>query len=163
MSKKKAKARKPDPGSTIPPSAKRRSASTHGQSGRAPKTPKLTSYSTPPPTYEEAEDVNALLNKTPATKRMHPHSGLIEQEDRVYASGMEIQIAAEARGVTRKNIPLDTFRSIYLCDFKNTGARPKLDVKSVKQIGKGNWEETLFGDRLRQVLSDEVCCPGCVS
>ncbi|OCK92716.1 uncharacterized protein K441DRAFT_678858 [Cenococcum geophilum 1.58] len=156
MAKKKAKARKPDPGSTTPPSAKRRGVSTHGQSGRAPKTPKLASYNTPPPSNEGAEDVSALLNKTPATKRMHSHSGMIEREHIIYATDTETQIAAEARGVMRKNIPLNTFRSIYLCDFKNTGARPKLDVKPVKKIGKGNWEETLFGDRLCQVLSDEV-------
>src|SRR6202034_195788 len=34
-----------------------------------------------------------------------------------YAQDMETQIAAEARGVTRKNIPWDTFHSTYLCDF----------------------------------------------
>jgi hypothetical protein len=73
---------------------------------------------------------------------------------------MQDQIAAEARGVTRKNIPWDKFRSIYLCDFSGE-AQPKLTVESVKKIGDGNWEETAFGVRLSKALSDEVCCSGC--
>jgi hypothetical protein len=72
---------------------------------------------------------------------------------------METQIAAEARGVTRKNIPWGAFRSIYLCDFRAEAS--KLAVNSVKNIGEGNWEEQLFWDRLRQSLSDEVRCSGC--
>jgi len=72
---------------------------------------------------------------------------------------MEEQIAAEARGVTRKNIPWDKFCSTYLCDFSGE-AQPKLAVKSVKKIGDGNWEEILFWNRLSEALSDEVRCSG---
>jgi hypothetical protein len=101
-----------------------------------------------------AEDVNTQFNKTPATKRQASHSGLIEHET-IYASDMQKQIAAEARGVSRKNIPWDKFCSIYLCDFR-VKAQPKLAVESVKKIGEDNWEEQLFWGRLRQSLSDEV-------
>ena len=69
---------------------------------------------------------------------------------------MEIQIAAEARGVTRKDIPCDTFRSIYLCNFKKAKALPNLTIKSVGKIGKGGWGEKEFG------LSHlEEACPPC--
>jgi hypothetical protein len=81
-------------------------------------------------------------------------TNLIEHET-IYASDMQKQIAAEARGVTRKNIPWDKFCSIYLCDF-SVQAQPKLAVKSVKKIGEDNWEEQPFWDRLRQSLSGEV-------
>jgi hypothetical protein len=101
-----------------------------------------------------AEDVSTPFHKTPATKRQASHASLIEHET-IYASDMQKQIAAEARGVSRKNIPWDKFCSIYLCDF-SVKAQPKLAVKSVKKIGKDNWEEQLFWDRLRQSLSDEV-------
>ena len=146
--KKKAKARKLDSGSTTPLAhkvgAKKRSASTYRQSGRALKTPKLASYRIPPPLNGGAKDVSALLNKTPATKRIFSHSGIKEQEYIIYVSEMEIRITAEARGVLRKNILLSIFRSIYLGNFKNAKARPKLNIKSIKKIGTSNWEETLF-------------------
>src|SRR4051812_41687954 len=96
---------------------------------------------------------------TPSTKRMPTHSSLIKQGTTIYALNMQDQIAAEARGVTRKNIPWDKFRSTYLCDF--SGAQPKLTVESVKKIGDGNWEEAVFEVRLREALSDEVRCSGC--
>jgi hypothetical protein len=73
---------------------------------------------------------------------------------------MENQIAAEARGVTRKNIPWDKFCSTYLCDF-SVKPPPKLTVESMKKIGEGNWEEKSFWDRWRNVLSDEVRCSAC--
>jgi len=71
---------------------------------------------------------------------------------------MELQ--TEACGVTRKDVPLEIFRSIYLCDFSAEDG-PKFAVKSVKEIGIGNWKEGVFWDRLRKVLSGEVRCPGC--
>jgi hypothetical protein len=91
---------------------------------------------------------------------MASHSGLIGQGTTIYASDMEDQIAAEARGVARKNIPWDKFCSIYLRGF-GVKAQPKLAVESMKEIGDGNWEEKLFWDRLRKVLSAEVRCSGC--
>jgi hypothetical protein len=99
---------------------------------------------TPPCVGESAEDVVAApLTRTPATKRMASHSSLIERERIVCATDMETQIAAEARGVTRKDIPWDTFRTIYLCDF-SAEARPELTINSVKKklakvIGKSNY------------------------
>ena len=84
----------------------------------------------------------------------------MEQGTTIYAPDMEAQIAAEARGATRKNIPWDTFRSTYLCDF-SVKAQPKLTVNSVKKIGEGDWVEQQFWDRLRQSLSDEVRSSGC--
>ena len=95
---------------------------------------------------------------------MASHASLLEHENIVYAADMETQIAAETRGATRKDIPLDTFRSVYLCDFSAEAlpglAPPGLAVNSVKEIGEGHWEEKQFWDRLRQSLSDEVCCSG---
>ncbi|KIX01406.1 uncharacterized protein Z518_09132 [Rhinocladiella mackenziei CBS 650.93] len=75
----------------------------------------------------------------------------------VYATDMKAEIAAEALGVMRENIPWDIFRSTYLSDF---GAKPQqeLAVNSVRKVGKGNWEKQLFWGRLRQLLSDETLC-----
>ena len=84
------------------------------------------------------------------------------KEEKIYAADMQTQIAAEARGVTRKEIPWDQFRSIYLRDF-SVNTEPKLTIDSVKEIGEGNWLERLFWTRLRKVLSDEVCCSRCAS
>src|SRR5437016_3928088 len=121
--------------SIVNPRAKRRSTSPHRRSGRVQKARKLSPDATPPPAPphldEGAEDVSAPFHRTPATKRMVSHSGLIKRENIIYATDMETQIAAEARGVTRKNIPLDTFHSTYLWDFS---VKPKLAVKSVKGI-----------------------------
>ena len=143
---------------------KRRSTSTHRRSGRAQKAHKLDPDTTTPPAPphldEGTEDVGAPFHRTPATKRMASHNGLMEQGTTIYAPDMEAQIAAEARGVTRKNIPWDTFRSIYLCDF-NVEAQSKLAVESVKNIGDGDWEEKLVWKRLRKVLSAKVRCSGC--
>jgi hypothetical protein len=91
----------------------------------------------------------------PSTKRTANLSGLIEQGTTIHASNMEDQIAAEARGVTRKNISWDKFCSTYLCDFSRE-AQPKLTVESVKKIGRGHWEEAVFWVRLREALSDEA-------
>jgi hypothetical protein len=66
---------------------------------------------------EDATNVELSVNKTPAIKRVASHTGLTETGTIIYAQDMETQIAAEARGVTRKNIPWDTFHSTYLCDF----------------------------------------------
>ena len=66
----------------------------------------------------------------------------------------------ELQSVIRKDVPLEIFRSIYLCDFSAEDG-PKFAVKSVKEIGIGNWKEGVFWDRLCKVFSDEVRCPGC--
>ena len=142
---------------------KRRSASTHKHSGRAKKARKTTPSAPSAPSApsvpsarvdKDAEDVGTQFHKTPGTIRRASHSNLIEYET-IYASDMQKQIAAEARGVSRKNIPWDKFCSIYLCDF-SVQAQPKLAVKSLKKIGEDNWEEQLFWDRLRQSFSDEA-------
>jgi hypothetical protein len=158
------------------PGTKKRKALTYGRSGRAQKARKRTpsphvdegagndspsSHRTPSPHVDEgAENDSPLFHKTPTTKRMPSHSSLIKEEIMMYAPDMETQIAAEARGVTRKNIPWDTFRSIYLCDF-SVKAQSELTVTSVRGIGEGDWEEQQFWDRLRQSLSDEVRSSGC--
>jgi hypothetical protein len=71
---------------------------------------------------------------------------------------MEVLIKAEARGVTRKNIPLDVFKSEYLWDFGQI-SKSSLTVASVKKIGIGSWEESDFGKRLSRALPDSVCSP----
>src|SRR3954453_3425493 len=80
-------------------STKKRSASPHGRADRPQKARRTTptQYHTPP-----------------ATRRRASHNNLIEPESIIYAVDMEKQIAAEARGVTRKNIPWDKFCSTYL-------------------------------------------------
>ena len=103
---------------------------------------------------KSAEDVGTQFHKTTDTKRQASHNGLIEHET-IYDSDMQKQIAAEARGVSRKNISWEKFCSIYLCDF-SVKAQPKLTVESVKKIGEGDWDEQLFWNRMRQVLSDKV-------
>jgi len=159
--------------------AKRLRASAHEPSGRAQKTRKLVPDSETPDVDEGAEDDHELdpdrttpnvgegvenldtqFHRTPATKRSAPHASLIEREDLIYALDMELKIAAEARGVTRKNIPWNTFSSIYLCNF-SADVRSKLAVDSVKEIGKGSWEEQEFWNRLRKVLSSKVRCLRC--
>lgn len=101
--------------------------------------PNPSTPSSPPPldTDEGAVIAGTSFNKTPATKHMATHSSLIDHEYKIYAIDMEAQILAEARGVTRKNIPWDTFRSTYLSDF-SAESRLELDIDSVKEIGKGD-------------------------
>ncbi len=88
---------------------KRQNVSTE-DSGHAQKAHKLspdnTLLSIPLCVGESTEDVvTGLLYKMPVTKHMAFHSSLIESEHIVYATDMEIQIAAEAHRVTRKDIP----------------------------------------------------------
>jgi hypothetical protein len=78
----------------------------------------------------------------------------------ILAENMEEQIAAEARGVTRKDIPWNKFCSTYLHGFV-VKAQPTLDIEFVKEIGIGDWEEKPFWARLRKVISDEVRYSGC--
>jgi len=129
----------------------KRSASTHKRSGRTKKARKTTPSAPLPRVDKGVEDVNIQFHKAPATECQTSYTSSI-----ISASDMQKQIAAEAHRVSRKNIPWDKFRSMYLCDF-SAKAQRKLVVKSVKKIGEGNWEEQLFRDRLRQSLSDEVC------
>ena len=138
----------------VNPNTKKRSGSTHGRADRPQKARKTIPSAR---VGKGAEDAVTQLQRTPATKRMASHNGLIEQG---YASNMENQIVAEASGVTRKNVPWDKFCSTYLCDFTGK-AQPKLAVESVKKIGEGSWEEKPFWNRLRKVLSDKVRCSGC--
>jgi hypothetical protein len=152
-----------DTSSVVNPGTKRRNASTHKHPGRAKKARKTTPSSASVPSVpsapstrvdKSAEDVDTQFHKTPGTKRQPSLCNLIEHET-IYASDMQKQIAAEARGVSRKNVPWDEFCSIYLYGF-NAQTQPTPAVKSVKKIGEDNWEEKLFWNRLRRSLSDEV-------
>ena len=75
---------------------------------------------------------------------------------------METQIVVEARGLSRKNVPLDEFRSIYLRNFK-ANAQSDLTIEAVRKIGDGSWEELLFWERSCKLLSNKVHCPGYIS
>jgi hypothetical protein len=133
---------------------KRRNASQDSQesySGRAQKVQKLGPSTPSPPAPLDADEGAVVAG----TSCMASYSSLIDHDYKIYAKDMEAQIVAEARGVTRKNIPWDTFRSTYLSDF-SAESRPELDIDSVKEIGKGDWEKSLFWDRLHKVLSCEV-------
>jgi hypothetical protein len=145
-------------GNIVNPGTKKRKALTYGRSDRAKKPRKWTAS---PQVDEGAQNDRPLFQKTPTTKRMPSHSSMIKQETIAYAPDMETQIVAEARGVTRKSIPCDTFRSLYLGDFVK--AQSKLTVDSVKKIGEGDWDEALFWNRLRQSLSNEVRSSRCAS
>lgn len=108
------------------------SASTHKHSDRAKKVRKTTPSAPSAPSSrvdKGAEDVSTQFHKTPATKRQVSYTSLIQHET-IYASDMQKQIATEARGVSRKNIPSDKFCSIYLCDF-GVKAQPKRFVSSL--------------------------------
>jgi hypothetical protein len=163
--------------STVNPGTKKRSAATHESSGRAkarktkarktkPLVPSASSASSAfsPHVEEGVENVDPSLKRTPTTKRIVSHAGLTKTETgpTIYAPDMEAQIAAEARGVTRKNIPWDTFRSTYLCGFSiKDKDQPTPTAESMKKIGEGNWEEKQFWGRLHKTLSDEVRYSGC--
>jgi hypothetical protein len=119
------------------------------------------------PKEEAIENLDSSSIVNPVTKKRtastHEPSDRPQKARKRTASARvdkEAQIAAEARGVTRKNIPWDTFRSTYLCDF-NVEAQSKLAVESVKEIGDGEWKEKLVWKRLRKVLSAKVRCSGC--
>jgi hypothetical protein len=112
---------------------------------------------TPPPGPSQgAEDTDASYKKTPSTKRMPNHSGLIESDGVVYVGDIEQQILAEARGVTRKDIPCDVFYSTYLSHFEHTDT-PKLDINAIKRVGTDDWEQKSFFRRLCQALPSKVC------
>src|SRR5436190_4203827 len=74
---------------------KRRSSSTHRQSGRMQKAQKLIPERTPPPA-----PINANVLSTPSVT----DSGL-PSDQKIYSDDIETLIIAECRGVTRKNIP----------------------------------------------------------
>jgi hypothetical protein len=136
---------------------KKRNAPAHERSSTAQKTSKKTRLETPPPHAGKcAENVKPSLLRTPNINRMVKSCQLDKRESSTRPD-TETRIMAEARGVTRKNIPLTIFRSAYLCGF-SVKAQPKLVVESVKKIGQGNWEEKQFAGRLRQALSDKVRC-----
>ena len=140
------------------PPAKRQNESTHTESGRAPKAPK---FSTPqPPADKGTEDVGASSIQTSAVMSISSHCSLTKYGKIIYAENMEARIAAEARGVTRKNVPWDTFCSIYLWSVKEADVQRELDIDSVQKIGKGDWEEGQFWARLCNTLHNKVCCPG---
>jgi hypothetical protein len=109
---------------------------------------------TPPP---GPEDPNAPFKKTPSKPRMPGHSGVIENDGVVYVGDIEQQILAEARGVTRKDIPCDVFHSTYLSHFEHPERRPKLDIDAIKRVGTGDWEQKSFFRRLCQALPSKVC------
>jgi len=88
---------------------------------------------------------------------MANHASLIERDDVVYVDEIEERIFAEARGVTRKNIPCGVFHSTYLSRFGKTDARPELDLNAIKGVGIGSWEQNSFLLRLRKAFPDEVC------
>jgi hypothetical protein len=130
---------------------KRPSASTHVLSGPVKKARTTT---LPPPVDDGAENISPSLHRTPTCKLTASRANLIEQWSTIYAEEIETQIAADA-GATRKNIPLGAFRLAYLSDF-SVKAEQKLTVKSVENIGEGDWEEQHFWHRLRQSLSNKV-------
>src|SRR5271156_4431446 len=73
--------------------------STHRSSERERKVRKLTPDTTTVHVEKNAGDVIATFNRTPATKRVAHHSSLIKIGE-IYARDVELQLAAEARGVT---------------------------------------------------------------
>jgi len=149
-----------DSSSIVNPRTKKRIAPTHELSDRPRKARKRTPSPSSPHVGEGAENVDPSLHRTPTTKRIASYTSLSETETKILAPDMETQIAAEARGVTRKNIPWDIFHSRYLGGF-STKDEPILTVESVMEIGKGDWVEKSFWRRLCQILSDEVRCSGC--
>jgi hypothetical protein len=130
--------------------------------GPTQKARKRRAYHTPtPPPSQGAKDTNAPNKTTPSMKRMPNHSGLIASDDVIYVGDIELQILAEARGVTRKNIPCDVFYSTYLSHFERTDRRPKLDINTIGRVGEGDWEQKLFFRRLCQALPSKVCSGRC--
>ncbi|KIX02535.1 uncharacterized protein Z518_08476 [Rhinocladiella mackenziei CBS 650.93] len=123
---------------------------------RAKKVLKRTRDRTPTGTLSKGDNTPTQYKQTPTHKRMVNHSGLIQEDDIVYAEDIEIRILAEARGITRKNIPHDTFRSTFLGPFKHKDERPQLNIQDIKKIGIDNWEQTSFFQRLQKALPKKV-------
>src|SRR4051794_6477778 len=122
--------------------------------GPTQKARKRRADRTPPP---GPEDPNVPFKKTPSKPRMPSHSGVIENDGVVYVGDIEQQILAEARGVTRKDIPYDVFHSTYLSHFEHPERRPKLDIDAIKRVGTGDWEQKSFFRRLCQALPSKIC------
>ncbi|KIX09839.1 uncharacterized protein Z518_00920 [Rhinocladiella mackenziei CBS 650.93] len=112
------------------------------------KTRKRKRDHTPSHTPSQDDDTSQY-KPTPTHKRMPSHSGLVEEED---IDEIEHRILAEARGITRKNIPYDTFRSTFLSRFKHKDKRPQLNIQDIKDIGTGEWEQNLFFQRMQKAL-----------
>src|SRR5277367_2673287 len=106
------------------PAIKRPSTSTEQKSTKRRRTHRSP---TPPP----AEDTNSTTQKPPAIIRMRSHASVIESGDVVLVDDIEQRILAEARGVTRKNIPCGVFNSTYLSHFEHTDRRPNLDINAI--------------------------------
>src|SRR4051812_22173001 len=111
--------------------SKRKTPPTRQQPKEARK-PKL--LRTPSPVDSPVDEA---FQNTPSTRRSSAHSSLINHA--ILATDVELQIVAEARGSSRKDIPWDTFHSIYLCDFEEQ-AQSMPTIESVQNLGHGNWE-----------------------
>ena len=156
--KKKPKKNPPQAiGSTLNASAKRPSGFTHTESGPTRKVPRTCTPQRP--ANEGAEDVGAPFTQTPATNRMASHSGLVKSGPTIYAEDMEARIVAESRGVTRKDVPWNEFRSTYLWSVKKIKGQPSLGVNSVRKLG-GDWEEKQFFNQFCNIFHGKVCCLG---
>jgi len=127
---------------------------------RSKKSRKRTHDHTPSRTFPQGDDTPAQHKQTPTKKRTANHAGLIEKEDVVYVDDMEERILAEARGITRKNIPYGEFRSTFLSRFKHKDDRPQLNIEAMKNVGIGNWEQKSFLRRLQNALPKKVLFPG---
>jgi hypothetical protein len=79
----------------------------------------------------------------------------------ILAPQFEHHLAAQARGVTRKHVPVDKFESLYLLGFAELQEKTAiLSLKSIQGIGsQTTWGEKKFFNRLKGVLSAKVCHP----
>ncbi|KIX08775.1 uncharacterized protein Z518_03432 [Rhinocladiella mackenziei CBS 650.93] len=138
---------------TAPPSRPRRPAAqkalnmVHNTYGVGTKRPRNTS------THQTNK---ARKRKLQTDTYSQAHVQLVEEEDIVYVDEIEHRILAEARGIARKNIPYDTFRSTFLSRFKHKDKRPQLNIQDIKDIGDGKWEQNSLFQRLQQALPKNV-------
>ena len=110
---------------------------------------KATRFTTPEPeSKDEGFEVeyDSFYNTT-VTRRMTVHSGL-GSEEKILAEDMEHLIKVEARGATRKDVPLNIFKLMYLQDFIQM---PK--SKSDDCVRTENWPRQLGRIRVQRAVA----------
>ncbi|KIX01031.1 uncharacterized protein Z518_10097 [Rhinocladiella mackenziei CBS 650.93] len=121
---------------------------------RAKKTRKRAQDRTPSRSlsHVDNDDSSVQYILTPNHKHMLYYSGMIQKDNVIHVDEIDLETLVNARGITRKNIPYDIFRSTFLGPFKHKDERPRLKIKAIKNVGIGDWEQTSFFQRLQKAL-----------
>lgn len=85
------------------------------------------------------------------TQKLSPASAL--ETGALKAEELEIQILAEARGVTRKNVDRATFRQNFFPSLEMDDYIAKAAIEAMVSIGRWNWKESPFLNSLDALLT----------